>query len=81
LFHQHPRPYRLDDLDAEHGFDVLPGETVAVLHLGALNERGACFGRAAEVVHLLGKGVDQRQIRFRTPCDKAWVHAHHEEWV
>jgi len=81
LFPQRPHPYRLDDLDAEPAFDVLPGETVAVFHLGALSERGARFGRAAEVVHLLGEGVAQRQIRFLTPCAEGWVHAHYEQWL
>jgi ATP-dependent DNA helicase RecQ len=81
LLPQRPRPYRIDDLDAEPPFDVLPGETVAVFHLGSLSERGARFGRAEEVVHLLGEGVAQRQIRFLSPCAEGWVHAHFEQWL
>ena len=81
LFPQWPYPYRLDDLDAEPAFDVLPGEMVAVFHLGALSERGARFGRAEEVVHLLGEGVAQCQIRFLSPCAEGWVHAHYEQWL
>jgi ATP-dependent DNA helicase RecQ len=81
LFPQRPRPLRLDDLDAEPAFDVLPGETIAVFHFGGLSERGGRFGRAAEVVHLLGEGVAQRPIRFLTPCAEGWVHAHYEQWL
>jgi hypothetical protein len=81
LFPLQPRLFRLDDLDAEPAFDVLPGETVAIFHFGALSERGARFGRAAEVLHLLGEGVDQRQIRYLTPCVEGWVHAHYEQWL
>lgn len=78
---QQPMLYRLDDLDADPPFDVLPGETLAIFHLAALSERGARFGRAAEVVHFLGDGVAQRPIRFLTPCAEGWVHAHFEQWL
>ncbi len=81
LFPQRPRPYRLDDLELEPPFDVLSGETVAVFHFGGLSERGARFGRAAEVVHLLGAGVAHRPIRYLTPCLEGWVHAHYEQWL
>jgi ATP-dependent DNA helicase RecQ len=81
LFLQRAVAYRLDDLDADPQFDVLPGEAVAILHLGQLSERGARFGRASEVLHFLGAGISQGPIRFLSPCGEGWTHSHYEQWL
>jgi len=60
-----PSLYRFDAIGREPEFNVLPHETVAVIHVDKLHPTALNFKRAGEVVHLVCEGINYTDANGR----------------
>jgi ATP-dependent DNA helicase RecQ len=64
-----PQSYRIDALNTDPPFDILPDEKITLLHIDHLDPEALRFSRGREVIHLICSGVRYIDSNDRYPLE------------